>query len=218
MSDILLTVCIPSITTRISKGFQPLLDKLNNQVGDNKQVEIISIMDNKRMSVGRKRQALFQMARGKYVCQVDDDDDVEPDFISTVLNAITETSEDPPEVITYDQHCDMDGQIMFVECDINSTAVSEPRFNVLKNRIIIKRYPWHWCCWRNDIAKRGNFYDCNGIEDGLFPRQMKNIVTKQYNIPKVLLRYIFRSSGTASPYYAMDPNNPPKICSLKVTE
>lgn len=218
MSKILLTIGIPSITSRTRMGLEPLLARLTSQVGDSKEVEIISLMDNKSMSVGRKRQALFQLARGRYVCQIDDDDGVEDDFVKTILSAIRETENDPPEVISFEQRCDIDGQIMFVECGIQYTAVSEPKYDNETGRIVIKRCPWHWCCWRNDIAKKGTFYDCNGIEDGLFPRQMKEFVTKEHKIPKVLLQYRFRTSATASPYFKMDESNPPQICSLKVNE
>jgi hypothetical protein len=199
-------------------GLEPLLARLTSQVGDSKEVEIISLLDNKSMSVGRKRQALFQLARGRYVCQIDDDDGVEDDFVKTILSAIKDTQNNPPEVISFQQRCDIDGQIMFVECDIKYTATSEPKQDPETGKILIKRCPWHWCCWRNDIAKKGEFYDCNGVEDSLFPRQMKEIVTKEHKIQKVLLQYMFRSSGTASPYYKIDESNPPKICSLKMSE
>jgi hypothetical protein len=199
-------------------GLEPLLARLTSQVGDSKEVEIISLLDNKSMSVGRKRQALFQLARGRYVCQIDDDDGVEDDFVKTILSAIKDTQNNPPEVISFQQRCDIDGQIMFVECDIKYTATSEPKQDPETGKILIKRCPWHWCCWRSDIAKKGEFYDCNGVEDSLFPRQMKEIVTKEHKIQKVLLQYMFRSSGTASPYYKIDESNPPKICSLKMSE
>lgn len=218
MNNILLTIAIPSITSRTRMGLEPLVARLTSQISDNKEVEIISLVDNKSMSVGRKRQALFQLARGRYVCQVDDDDGVEDDFVKTILSAIKDTENDPPEVISFQQRCDIDGQIMFVECGIEYTAMSEPKYDKETGRIVIRRCPWHWCCWRNDIAKKGKFYDCNGIEDGLFPRQMKELITKEYKVPKVLLQYKFRTSGTASPYFKMDEANPPKICSLKIDE
>ena len=218
MNNILLTIAIPSITNRTRMGLEPLLALLSSQIGDSKEVELISLLDNKSMSVGRKRQALFQIARGRYVCQIDDDDGIESDFVSTVIAAIKQTENDPPEVISYQQKCDIDGQIMYVECGIEHTTVSEPKFDRESGKTIIKRYPWHWCCWRNDIAKRGSFYDCNGIEDGLFARMMKEFVTKEHKISKVLLHYKFRTSQTASPYYKMDESNPPIVCGLRLKD
>lgn len=218
MNEIKLTIGIPSIPSRIRMGLEPLLHKLQSQIGQRKDVEVISLLDNKTMSVGRKRQILFQIARGKYVCQIDDDDGVEPDFIETVLNSIEQSVNDPPEVISFQQKCDIDGQIMFVECDINETTVSNPIFDHNKNKIIIKRFPWHWCCWRSDIAKSGHFYDSNGIEDSLFATEMKKIVKTELKIEKVLLKYNFKSSNTNSPYFNIDKNNEPKKCSVKISE
>lgn len=218
-NKILLSICIPSITNRLRLGLEPIIAKLSCQIQDSKEVEVISLVDNKSMSVGRKRQALFQLARGKFVCQIDDDDDVEDDFVKTVLDTIKSFSEDDlPEVISYEQICDMDGSIMFVECGVGYRADNNWEYDEVKKRTVTRRCPWHWCCWRNDIAKLGEFYDCNGVEDGLFPRQMKSIVTKEFNIPKVLIKYKFRTSATQSPYFQIDPKNPPKICSLKINE
>lgn len=218
MNEIKLTIGIPSIPSRTRMGLEPLFAKLQTQIGSRTDVEIISLLDNKSMSVGRKRQILFQIAKGKYVCQIDDDDDIESNFIETILNTIEQSSEFSPEVISFQQRCDIDGQIMFVECDINETTVSNPVFDPTKNKIIIKRFPWHWCCWRSDIAKMGHFYDSNGVEDSLFAIEMKKIVKKELKIEKVLLNYIFRTSKTNSPYFQVDDNNKPKICSIKIQE
>jgi hypothetical protein len=43
---------------------------------EGKDIEILLFLDNKKRTVGGKRDALVQMSRGKYFMFVDDDDDL----------------------------------------------------------------------------------------------------------------------------------------------
>ena len=62
-----LSITIPSLPSRLDK-FSSLFTKIQNQIPNgSKEIEILSLIDNKNKSVGRKRQALFQLARGDYV-------------------------------------------------------------------------------------------------------------------------------------------------------
>ena len=213
-----LSITIPSLPTR-TDNLKRLYSKIESQIpAGSKDVEILSIVDNKTMSVGRKRQALFQLARGEYICQIDDDDDVSDNFVSQVLSAIEETRGEV-EVINYLQRCDLDGDILYVHPSIQYPT--DDRQIEMNPKTLVRtmyRYPWHWSCWRSDIAKQGMFYDCNGIEDSIFPIQMKKIVTSEFHIDDVLTKYIFRSSKTDSPYYKVYQDNMPKLCKLKVIE
>jgi hypothetical protein len=211
-----LSILIPCIPSRLDK-FNKLYSKLEKQIQTN-DVEVLSIMDNKSMSVGRKRQALFQLAQGKYVCQIDDDDDVCDNFITKILFTINNLKTEP-EVITYNQECDLDGKYLLVVSGIEyPTNDSIQKIDPITNKNIMYRFPWHWCCWRNDIAKKGKFFDCNGVEDSVFPIQMQELINSEYHIDEILVKYIFRTTNTASPAYKMDWNNPPKICNLQVSE
>ena len=84
MNTIKLTIAIPSIPSRNRQFLQPMYAKLMSQIGENRDVEVVSIMDNKIMTIGRKRSLLFKIAQGKYTCIIDDDDDVVPDFVNTL--------------------------------------------------------------------------------------------------------------------------------------
>lgn len=199
-----LSITIPSLPTR-TDNLKRLYSKIESQIpAESKDVEILSIVDNKTMSIGRKRQLLFQVSRGQYICQIDDDDDISEDFVSSLLQAIEETK-GIPEVINYIQRCNLDGSILYVHPSI--IHPQDDRNTITDNITEIKtmyRYPWHWSCWRSDIAKQGMFYDCNWGEDTLFPKIMKTIVTKEYFIPKVLVHYNFTTTGTEAPFIPFD--------------
>ena len=212
-----LSITIPSLPSRTDK-LTYLYSKLEKQISQNsKDVEILSIVDNKTMTIGRKRQALFQLARGQYICQIDDDDDIEDTFIPKVLHAIQQTNGEP-EVINYYQRCDIDGDILIVRPSIEyPTNDSLQGIDNRTKQKVMLRYPWHWSCWRSDVAKMSAFYDCNSQEDNLFPRTLQQIVKKEYLIPEVLVHYIWRTKGTEAPFIHFDLNKLP-IANLKVIE
>ena len=199
MNDIKLTIGIPSIPSRVRVGLEPLLAKLQLQIRERKDVEILSILDNKKMSIGRKRQALFQLAQGKYSCILDDDDDIFPNFIEEIMSAIENNDVD---VITYEQEADIDGKILYVIPSIHNVEKenTSPTYDDETSRWIIKRRPWHWCCWKNSINIKSYFSNSNWGEDGLFAKMATSFAKTEFFIPKPLVKYIFRQSSTSAPY------------------
>lgn len=49
-----------------------------------KEIEILSLCDNKEMSIGEKRRRLYEKAKGEYSWMIDDDDSIRYDGISMV--------------------------------------------------------------------------------------------------------------------------------------
>lgn len=77
-----LSILIATITERGQK-FRNLRAKLLDQQADN--VEVISICDNKEISIGSKRQKLLEMASGDYIVFIDDDDDISDNYVTSIL-------------------------------------------------------------------------------------------------------------------------------------
>jgi len=87
--DIILTIAIPSIESRKIK-FWSLHDTIENQItasGLQKEVELIYFIDNKEISIGAKRQKLIDLAKGKYLVMIDDDDTVDRYYVPEVVAA-----------------------------------------------------------------------------------------------------------------------------------
>ena len=53
-------------------------------------MEIIGLFDNKKRSVGEKRQDLLNLAKGQYLVFIDDDDRISDDYISSIIQAMNE--------------------------------------------------------------------------------------------------------------------------------
>ncbi len=90
-----LTICIATLPIRRAR-LEHLLDHLwqqildfTNPVGDEhaRMIEVV-VDDREGPTVGEKRQALLERARGHFVAFVDDDDWVAPDYVRRVVEAI----------------------------------------------------------------------------------------------------------------------------------
>ena len=75
IKHIKLSILIPSIPSRFDR-VKELVGQLEGQIGGRDDVEIIVFMDNKKRSIGRKRNDIMKLATGQYFSMIDDDDNV----------------------------------------------------------------------------------------------------------------------------------------------
>lgn len=94
-----LSILICTIAERKAQ-FDSLISELLKQ-DTQSQCEIISICDNKELTIGAKRQKLLDIAKGDFVVYIDDDDKVAPDYIEKICNAI----QPGVDSIGFLQHC-----------------------------------------------------------------------------------------------------------------
>jgi hypothetical protein len=188
--EIILTIGIPSLPDRMFTHFNPLYEKLKKQIGDSKDIEVLSIMDNKAMSVGRKRTLLFKIAQGKYTCIIDDDDDVTDDFIETLRSAITNDLN--VDVICYNQDAEINGKSWLIKTSLKNSSgfpFDQLQVDQFGNTIPCMRPPWHWCAWNTEFAKNIPFGDTNYQEDTVFVVQAISSAKTELVIDKVLCKY-----------------------------
>jgi len=93
-----LSILICSLLERNNTFLSKLLDNINQQIV-NKPVEVLVLSDNANRPVGTKRNDLLKLAKGKYVCFIDDDDRISDDYVDSILNEIDEWN---PDVIVFD--------------------------------------------------------------------------------------------------------------------
>lgn len=68
-------------------------------------VEVLVYLDNKEMTIGEKRELLYNGAKGTYSWQLDSDDDISADAIELILEAVKKE----PDCITFQEHCMING-------------------------------------------------------------------------------------------------------------
>lgn len=178
-----LSVLILSIPKRLDK-LTSLLDTLKRQ-SVNKSVQLLYLGDNRSMSVGSKRNAALAMASGRYVCFVDDDDEVSGMYVSKLLEAI----ESGPEVIAFK-----------VQKYRNGVKDKEQRFSTKTHRVYLApdqtHYlmpPNHLCAWRRDIIKE-EFPNKSLREDHVWAETMMKHYQNVFYIDEILYHYYYDTS------------------------
>lgn len=177
-----LSILICSLTERRNIFLDRLLDKLDPQVKD-KNVEVLVFSDNAKRSIGQKRNDAIQMANGKYVCFVDDDDLVSDDYVDLILKEIRDWS---PDVIVFDAIISFDG--------INHKLVKYGReFDHTETQDAYYRRPNHLMVHKkNNITEF--FMDVKTGEDDEWASRMLDRIVTQSRINKALYFYDYRTT------------------------
>lgn len=227
-----LSILIPTLPQR-ANHLKLLLAEIERQVGEQvdsttyiepshrmtvrkyKDVEVITCLDNKQYTVGKKRNLLRGMASGEYLTYVDDDDKISGDYFDEILTAIKSGK----DLITYRVQMHEKGRV-------TRNVYYHPRFNKdfdtkaspkrdpelakaiegksktwatrIKNKWpnTANRIPNHLMVWRRELAKGCEFPDVNIGEDGAWAIKMKARVTNVHEIDKVLYHYMFDENVT----------------------
>lgn len=153
----LISILIPTLLTRRAQ-FNRLMAALEPQLTG--KVELISILDNRSMKLGEKRNAMMRACRGQYLVHLDDDDLVRPNFIQEVTTA----AQSGADVIAYDSAAYLDGAEPFTVRTSLKFENQQAAFGDDGKWIDITRKPWHWCAWRRDVAITAEF-GLNNIDE-----------------------------------------------------
>jgi glycosyltransferase involved in cell wall biosynthesis len=197
--DIKLSILIPTLFTRRLQ-FNRITEKLMKQINENnyeKEIEIIAHYDNKTVGLSEKRTNMLLTSCGEYIAFLDDDDDISDNYIKLIMKTIKENNN--IDVITFKQHCNIDGKkfnlVSSIKYDLNMN-------NYDKKSNTYFRYPWIWCVWKSNKVKDLIFEDPtarkNYGEDGNWLKKIKETdeITKEICLDEVLHYYLFSSEKT----------------------
>lgn len=179
-----LSILIPSLQER-SERLERLKDELNNQVGK-KNVEVLSVVDNRQLSVGQKRNMLLIQSTGEYVSFVDDDDAVSKDYVEKMLSAVSQN----PDCSSFT------GEIVF------SDGYSRPFIHSLRydkwiddhEAKVYYRPPNHLNAIKREHAIKVGFPSINIGEDRAFSMGVLPLLKKEAWIEGVVYRYLCKKT------------------------
>jgi len=165
MNPIILSILIPSIPSRygiLSKLASELYrQKLYMQTFHSSLGEIEIIIDGSErfldggLSIGKKREKLVTAANGSYLCFLDDDESIAPNYMETLVRMCNENK----DVCTFRSIAKLDNYWAIINMRLgyqNEECTPEG---------IVRRNAWHVSAVRTKYAKLHTFDDINYAED-----------------------------------------------------
>jgi glycosyltransferase involved in cell wall biosynthesis len=186
-----LSVLICSTHTR-SKTFGP---KIQAQVWDQynalpveyqQRLEILMLTDNRKMILGDKRQRMIEIAQGRYVQFIDDDDRIEPDMFQTILDATSSNA----DVITFGDSAAMDGKPAKL-CTYSISYAADRNFPDRYERL-----PNHKMATKRELALKAGYPSIGCGEDSAYAKRLHPHLTREFSIKRTLYHYDFSTATT----------------------
>lgn len=155
-------------------------------------IEIYYYKDDKLMTIGEKREKLYNGCNGKFVWQIDDDDDIADNAIELILEAIESNPE--VDVISFEEYVSIDGK----EYKSNHSATYsgwEGDGNLLfPDGFHFHRTPFFKSVIRTELAKSVPIKHIRFGEDHAFANDLHPLIKSEIHISEPLYRYIHISS------------------------
>ena len=112
----------------------------------------------------------MSISDGKYVCWLDDDDDISPDYIETIVRLGASDA----DVLTFNNISRFDSFWCIVQM-----SLSVAKDDQVKPGMIWRR-PYHVCAFKRELIKDINFPDANWDEDtGFIKEALKQCHTEK---------------------------------------
>ena len=189
MIDLSILVC--SVHTRYDTFAPQIQKQLYEQLAtlpepDQDRVEIIMLTDNKKMMLGHKRNVMVDIAQGKYIAFVDDDDRIASNYMAELLKA-TETDAD---CIVFKAEVSLNGEPPKI-CDY-----SKDHRRDYNHKDGYYRIPNHICCVKRAVSLKSSFPHLLYGEDAGYGKVLLPHLKTEHKINKVLYYYDYNAETT----------------------
>lgn len=186
-----LTILVCSVHTRYKTFLPKIQDQLFSQYAAlpeaaQDRVEIIILTDNKKMMLGHKRNVMVDIAQGKYVAFVDDDDRVADDYIAELLKA----TESDADSIVFQAEVSLNGEppkICYYSKDVKRDYNHKDGYY---------RIPNHICCVKRSVSLKSSFPNVLYGEDAGYGKVLLPFLKTEHKINKVLYYYDYNAETT----------------------
>ncbi len=187
--DILLSVLIPALTSRKERS-ATLLENLARQADP--RLEVIVFMDDYEHPLGVKRNSMMDRAAGKYLMHLDDDEQISPHFLQSLLPEMLYEA----DAIGYNASVIFNGLRPFTVRTVWGAAVEQPRHEPGGYSDIVRPF-WHWCLWRTTLARQCRFPGHSENEDWQWLCQIYPLVRTHRKLEESLFTHVWNAGGSA---------------------
>ncbi len=136
-------------------------------------------------SIGSKRQALVQKATGKYVCFLDDDENIAPNYVEVLVRLCYKDC----DVCTFRNLTKTDTYWTIIDMSLNYHVDDQANPNYTT-----RRRPWHVCPVKAVYAKMVHFPDTNYGEDAAWMNKVLEFCTTEAKSEAVIHCYVHSST------------------------
>jgi len=170
--SIKLSILIPTLPNRLELFYLPLIKNLIKQIEPYKDIELISLFDNKKRTIGKKRQNMIDIIQGEYVCFIDDDDRISDDYVKLIMNSLYNNP--------------------LTDCVVFWSCINQPD---MEDKIVKfglengSTPPCHVHVWKSSIVKKYEYKNINHGEDSDWLLRAKNDIEHLSKIDKILYYY-----------------------------
>jgi glycosyltransferase involved in cell wall biosynthesis len=183
MSNIILSILVLTVPSRINYFYPRLMNDLILQTEKYKdKIELLALFDNKKRSVGKKRQELIDISQGEFIVFIDDDDRIADDYIESIMSAILKDK-------------DLDVLVFNTICNVNNTYDKLCKYGIefeygdINNGKEWRGKPAHTMVWRSSIVKKHKYQNISNGEDINWVLSAYKDINKQVRIDKILYWY-----------------------------
>lgn len=150
--------------------------------------ELLTFCDNKKYSIGFKRNELMRISKGKYVAFIDDDDRISDNYFNFIIPGM----ESGADCCSLKGIITEDGQNPLVF--EHSIKYKEYKTNHEGMPVRYERFPNHLNCIKSSIAKQFKFPEKNHGEDTDWATQIfkSGLIKTEHYIEEILYYYDWR--------------------------
>ena len=185
-----LSILICSLEKR-KEQLAELLAELNLQITScdaTAIVEVITEVDSKQITTGAKRNNLLNKASGKYICFIDDDDHIYPNYIKLILEA---TESDADCIATTGIYSINGGHP--VKWRLSKDFIDEDKFDSQINEIVYFRRANHLTPVKRLLALQAMFPDQSNAEDKEYSSRLNPFLQSEVEIKELIYHYDYKN-------------------------
>lgn len=186
-----LSVLVSTIPRRLTTFYPHIMSKFLFQIGNRYDIELLGFFDNKKRTVGQKRNELLRMAQGEYLTFIDDDDDVADDYIQAVMTTLYDNP--TADCIVYDCITSINNDPQQETYSKYSIKYEYTQWRDENGKLQWRGKPAHTMVYKSDIAKKHIYKDANYGEDVDWVVRACQDIKNEIRIDKVLYYYHFNS-------------------------
>lgn len=186
----ILSILIPTIPSRKKRFddlFQYLWEQRENLEVVHPSMEKVEILYDSSsafldggLSIGHKRQGLLENSTGKYVCFLDDDETIAPNYVESLVRLCRQNA----DVVTFRAMA----RLGFFWALVDMRLAYKVNDQITPEHTV-RRPPWHMCPVISKYAKLYDFNDKNNAEDFEWMEKVLRHCTTEAHTDKILFQY-----------------------------